>query len=163
MNQQKWSKVLISRHIQDVGRCATIAIYERARLFNIAALQPLTVRRLGAHIVGLPRWLRSGSAEGDSKLKGVWHRVGPLGDGESAVEVHFCDGGQLRYCVLEKGKWQIMRLTYRVEGHNLVTDQPSAPHEEKTRFEFDGDDGLVLEFAGEESIYRRGERRAPVV
>jgi hypothetical protein len=45
-------------------------------------------------------------------------------------------------------------MTYRVEGDVIVTNQPSAPHEERTRFKRDGDD-LVLEFGGVASRFSR--------
>ena len=31
-----------------------------------------------------------------------------------------------------------MLLTWRIDGEELVTDQPSAPNEERTRFRFEG-------------------------
>ena len=112
----------------------------------------------------LPRWLTGrGPDEVNAKLVGCWQRVEPQVAHEDAVEIQFSDGGRLRYCVLANDKWQIMKLTYRVDGSMLVTDQPSAPRGERTRFSLDGDDALVLEFGGERSTYRRGKCRAPVV
>lgn len=37
-----------------------------------------------------------------------------------------------------------MLLTYRVEGDVLVTDQPSDPREERTKFKFTASGNLVL-------------------
>jgi len=126
----------------------------------------VTLDDWGTHIVKFPEWLtgrRSANTDASARLVGSWHRVGPLGDGESAVEIQFLDGAELRYCVLANDKWQIMKLTWRVDGTSLVTNQPSAPREERTCFAFDSDGALVLEFAGERSTYHRGEPRASVV
>ena len=79
------------------------------------------------------------------------------------MELQFGDDGQLRYCILANDKWQIMKLIYRVDGNTLVTDQPSAPREERTRFSFQADGVLVLDYEGERAIYHRGECRAPAV
>lgn len=112
----------------------------------------------------LPNWL-SGRAriDHDTRFVGCWHRVAPAVEGEDAVELQFKDDGQLRYCVLVNDKWQIVKLAYRVDGNTLVTDQPSAPSEERTRFSFQADGALVLDYEGERTTYHRGECRAPVV
>jgi hypothetical protein len=99
----------------------------------------------------------------NKRLVGCWQPIEPSGDEGNAVEIRFLDDGQLRYGLFENNKWQIMKLTYRIESGILVTDQPSAPREERTRFAFDDDGALVLESKGEKSKYRRGECRAPAV
>jgi hypothetical protein len=115
--------------------------------------------------VKLPAWLLGrSSSEDDKRLVGCWLRIDPApGHGEDAVEVHFLDNGELRYCVLVGDKWQIMKLTFRIKGDVLVTNQPTAPREERTPFSFDDNGALVLEFGGATSTYRRGEPGAPVV
>lgn len=65
--------------------------------------------------------------------------------------MEFQPNGQLIYTVPE-GK---MLLTYRVEGDVLVTDQPSHPRVERTRFVFAPDGSLVLEKAGQRGRFRR--------
>ena len=55
--------------------------------------------------------------------------------------------GRLVYEVEEDGKLQIMLMTYRVEGQTLITDQPSHPRPERTRYSLGGDT-LTLEFGG---------------
>ncbi len=47
-----------------------------------------------------------------------------------------------------------MRMTWRTDGGHLVTDQPSAPREERTRYEVEGNQ-LVLRFGGFESRWLR--------
>ena len=39
-------------------------------------------------------------------------------------------------------------LTYKVDGDQLITDQPSHPREERTKVEFQGKD-LILDFQGD--------------
>jgi len=48
-----------------------------------------------------------------------------------------------------------VNLTYRVEGQMVVTNQPSAPREERTRFRLTPQGKLILEFGGVESQYVR--------
>ena len=58
------------------------------------------------------------------------------------------------YSIIEQGKRQIMKLTYRIDGNEIVSNQPSAPREERTKFSFENGD-LVLMFEGERTTYRR--------
>ena len=112
----------------------------------------------------LPAWLSGRRRpEGSSPLLGYWQRVGSSTDEAIEVEVQFHSDGQLRYCMLVGDKWQIMKLTYRLEGDTLLTNQPSAPREEKTRYWFKEEGTLVVEFAGQETTFHRGQRRAPAV
>ena len=60
------------------------------------------------------------------------------------VSLDFSPNGGLAYTVHTEGKRQIILLTYRVEGDVLITDQPSDPKEERTRFEIRSDGKLVL-------------------
>jgi hypothetical protein len=91
-------------------------------------------------------------------LVGRWQRD-PL-DSESSrhygeITLQFTSDGQLIYTEYLKGKRQISMLTYRVEGPFIVTDQPSAPREERTAFEFTDEGKLVLVFGGVKSVYVR--------
>ena len=79
------------------------------------------------------------------------------------VEMEFRPGGELIYAVQAGGSWQIMRLTYRVEGSRLITDQPSSPREESTAFKFDAGGALVLDYGGATTVFVRGPKRAPDV
>lgn len=60
------------------------------------------------------------------------------------VSLQFTDTGTLVYTVHLPTKQQILKLVYRVEGEWLVTDQPSAPHEEWTQFSFTPDGRLAV-------------------
>jgi hypothetical protein len=87
-----------------------------------------------------------------AKLIGKWFgRVA----GE-AVALEFLEDGRLAYAILtQQGSTQIMRMTYRVEGTFLVTEQPSHPREERTSLGWDESGALVLEFGGEKSRFTR--------
>jgi hypothetical protein len=54
---------------------------------------------------------------------------------------------KLVYVIQQKGSKQIMNLVYRVERECLFTDQPSSPKEEITKFSFDTNGHLILEYA----------------
>ena len=51
----------------------------------------------------------------------------------------------------------VMLMTYVVDGNELVTDQPSAPREHRTRFMFDEKGRLVLDNEGTRSRFIRVE------
>ena len=87
-------------------------------------------------------------------LLGTWRtdpndRSSPREYGE--VSLRFEKDGILVYTVHLPNKEQIMRLTYRVDGNTLVTDQPSSPREERTEFFFTPDGRLAVKNAGSET------------
>jgi len=75
----------------------------------------------------------------------------------------FMPSGDLLYCIEAASKWQVMRLSFRVEGETIITDQPSHPGEERTGFEFDSAGALVLDYDGLKAKFVRGTKRCPVV
>lgn len=93
----------------------------------------------------------------EASLLGVWSLVrseDPEFEIPGAVQV-FHPGGRLQYLVPVAGGFQGAELTYRVEGDEIVTNQPSAPGEERTRFRFDNADTLCLDYAGRRTWYHR--------
>jgi hypothetical protein len=115
--------------------------------------------------MGLFDWFRRAPrSRSDADLLGCWHLVRSEPASEfQGVEMEFRPDGELQYCIDVGDRWQIARLTYRVDGDVIVTDQPSAPRKERTRFALLDDGSLLLDLHGSRSWYRRGERRAPVV
>jgi hypothetical protein len=95
---------------------------------------------------------RNRSGEPDSRLIGRW--LGQVG-GEP-VEMAFEPDGRLLYVIHSAGKQQVMLLTWTVDGHALVTDQPSDPRPERTAFRWDGPT-LILAFGGVETRFTRGD------
>ena len=87
-------------------------------------------------------------------LLGKW--MGRFNGEPIAMEFH--KGGRLAYVALSpRGPTQIMRLTWRVEGDDLITDQPSHPDEQRTKFSVSGD-VLSLTLAGHLTELRREAR-----
>lgn len=73
--------------------------------------------------------------------------------GRTSMEFH--PDGTLEYTVHGDEVDQKMKLSYRIQGNILITDQPSSPKTARTEFLF-GDDGrLALFFDGMPSFYRR--------
>jgi len=48
-----------------------------------------------------------------------------------------------------------MNLTYQVSGNILITDQPSYPKVEQTKFSFDPNGQLVLRYPGAKAWFER--------
>jgi hypothetical protein len=71
------------------------------------------------------------------------------------VSLDFSSQGTLVYAIHLDGKRELVFLTYRVEGDELVTDQPSSPKQERTRFNIDLDGRLALLYTGRHSIFVR--------
>ena len=100
--------------------------------------------------------------DGD-KLIGRWTTDPNDNDllGESGrVSLVFENDGKLTYIIHGEKKDEVIALTYRVEGGVVITDQPSAPREERTAFTLTPDGNLVLEFGGIRSHYIRDKRAA---
>lgn len=70
------------------------------------------------------------------------------------MAMEFLPDGRLAMVFLQGQRRQTIRLSYRVEGGELVTDQPSEPREQRSRFSFVGSD-LVLDFDGEKTRLSR--------
>jgi hypothetical protein len=97
-------------------------------------------------------------------LAGTWHlERSEDPDSDPGTEIEILANGQMHYSIPAGAKWQIIRLTWWVEDEYLVTDQPSSPHVERTRFAFEPDGKLVLEFGGHRSWFSKGAKRTPAV
>ena len=81
-------------------------------------------------------------------LFGKW-RVDPTDlaavDRFGETELHFRNDGILIYTVKDETKDEIAILRFRVDGDVLITDQPSEPREERTRFGLTEDGRLFLD------------------
>lgn len=96
---------------------------------------------------------------------GCWHLedADPALGMDEPTEIEFKPDGQLIYSIDAGDKWQIMRLCFRIDGSDLVTDQPSAPKEQRTGFSCEGTHRLVLNYGGKKASFVRGDKRAPIV
>ena len=72
-----------------------------------------------------------------------------------SVSMEFSDDGNLTYTLHTANDDRVMLLTYRVEGEIIITNQPSAPRQEKTHFRITPDDKLVLTNNGIRTRYIR--------
>ena len=109
-------------------------------------------------------WFRGGYATMDpAAVVGVWQLVRSEGLPHVAAELEMTEDGRMIYAIREGGKWQLMKLTYRLEGDTIVSNQPSAPREERTRFTIGVDGELILAWHGQRSWFRRCEKRSPEV
>jgi len=73
------------------------------------------------------------------------------------VSMEFRPDGSLDYEIDLGNKRQIMKLTYRVESDFIVSNQPSSPREDRTRFALLPDGRLELERDGKRLWYERVE------
>ena len=98
------------------------------------------------------------TATGRQQLTGKWRsdpadRAAIAAYGDASLE--FSPKGGLVYSVQGQEKQQVMLLTYRIEGDVLITDQPSSPKEERTRFEITPGGKLILFYDKTPSTYVR--------
>ena len=93
----------------------------------------------------------------DEDLLGRWEfeKSEPAGSGFEGSAMEFEGNGKLTYASPTEGGTGLMVLTWRIEDAFLVTDQPSAPQENRTKFAFEGTDRLRLEYSGVTSWYAR--------
>lgn len=71
------------------------------------------------------------------------------------VSLVFGNDEKLTYVIHGENKDEIMVLTYRLEDDMVITDQPSAPREERTAFTLTPAGKLILELGGIRSRYIR--------
>jgi len=88
----------------------------------------------------------------DKELIGIWNSdltdmvtQNTLGE----VTMTFTDDGKLTYDIHENGKIQRINMIYSTIGDTIITDQPSNPRQEKTKYRIKNSKILVMEFGGE--------------
>ncbi|HTU33404.1 MAG TPA: hypothetical protein VMF66_06335 [Candidatus Acidoferrum sp.] len=92
------------------------------------------------------------------RLVGLWKLDPEDAAGRRAfgdITLRFDSDGTLLYTIHLPGRDQVMRLIFQMESGFIVTDQPSHPRRERTRYEFKNDGRLVLTFEGNEATYIR--------
>lgn len=87
-----------------------------------------------------------------NNLLGIWisDPEGVSLDQFQRIQLEFTEDGQLFYTLVEDEGDKIMLLTYRIEGDSIITDQPSHPREERTKFSFTPDGKLILIYSEKE-------------
>jgi hypothetical protein len=67
----------------------------------------------------------------------------------------FTRDGKLVYSIHAGDKTQVINLVYEVSGNQIITDQPSNPRREISRFSFEPSGVLVLDYNGDKARFRR--------
>jgi hypothetical protein len=101
---------------------------------------------------------KSQSINMDTGLIGVWKSdVNDQATKNSIgnVTMTFTKDGNLIYDIHEGDKLQRMNMIYRISGDTLISDQPSHPQEQRTKYKFENNDKLILEFEGMSTVFRR--------
>lgn len=73
------------------------------------------------------------------------------------VTMTFTEDGKLIYDIFEGGKQQRMNMVYKVQGDTIISDQPSHPQEQRTRYKVENGDKLILDFEGEKTVFNRSK------
>ena len=71
------------------------------------------------------------------------------------VSMIFNSNGRLDYCIEDNENISVICLSYFIEGDEIITDQPSSPKQERTRFVINSDGVLILDKQGERSLFKR--------
>jgi len=91
-----------------------------------------------------------------STLIGQWRLVHTEGPANfEHVTMEFGADGSLQYSIELADRIQIMNLTYSVSGDVIISNQPSEPGEERTRFKIGTDGRLELDHGGSRSWFER--------
>ena len=94
--------------------------------------------------------------QSNEQFLGEWKLIKGEGLQDSEdVSMKFLSDGKLVYVIHQKDRDQVMNLSFRVEADQLVTDQASEPREERTKFSFDEEGNLILDYAGNRSCFTR--------
>jgi hypothetical protein len=67
----------------------------------------------------------------------------------------FTPDGRLIYSITEGGKTGIMNLVYRTEDGYIISNQPSHPREDRTKYDFAEDGALILDYGGYRTTFSR--------
>jgi len=71
------------------------------------------------------------------------------------ISIEFKANGELIYTIhLEHGE-QIIMMIYEIQGNLLISDQPSNPQKEKTKFLITEAGRLELYFGGVKSVFKK--------
>jgi transcriptional/translational regulatory protein YebC/TACO1 len=87
----------------------------------------------------------------------MWQLVKTEGSLETGdgVTMTFTSDGKLVYVIHQRQSDQIMNLVFSVDGDYIVTNQPSSPRPESTKFWFDDEGQLVLDYGGSKAWFAR--------
>jgi hypothetical protein len=92
----------------------------------------------------------------DERLFGKW-RLTTTEAVDTAEETvsEFTPDGRLIYSITESGKTGVMNLVFRTEDGYIISNQPSHPREDRTKYEFAKDGALILVYGGARTTFSR--------
>jgi hypothetical protein len=71
---------------------------------------------------------------------------------------------KLIYDINAGDKLQRMNLVYKIYGETIISDQPSHPQEQKSKFKIEDNNKLILEFEGKKNgVYTGGKEGSGLV
>lgn len=85
-------------------------------------------------------------------LIGRWRQVAPVPDESTMV---FTNDGKLIYSIHSDDKIQVINMVYEISGDEIISDQPSHPRKETSKFYFEPSGILVIDYQGEKTRYMR--------
>lgn len=101
------------------------------------------------------------STGAEAALIGVWRLVEVDGvPDQGHTELDIRPDGSIVYAVKATNRWQVLNLTYRIEGNTIVSHQPSEAREERTTYSIAEDGALVIEVGGTRRVFRRSEKES---
>ena len=65
----------------------------------------------------------------------------------------FTKDGKLIYDIFEGNKQQRMNMVYKVQDNTIISDQPSHPQEQRTKYKIENSNKLILDFEGEKTVF----------
>jgi hypothetical protein len=74
------------------------------------------------------------------------------------VTMTFTKDSKLIYDIFEGGKQLRMNMVYKVQGDTIISDQPSHPQEQRTRYKIENGDKLILDFESQKTIFNRSKQ-----
>jgi len=97
----------------------------------------------------------------DNNLIGTWNSDETDGATQKAlgkVTITFTEDGKLIYDIFEGDKQQRMIMVYKVHDDTIISDQPSHPQEQRTKYEIENGDTLILDFEGDKTVFNRSKQ-----
>lgn len=94
------------------------------------------------------------------RILGLWLCTTDDVDELESTSIEFRRDATLIYTSRDEKKEQKIFLTYSIAGTEIITNQPSSPREERTRFRLTNDGMLELWFDGRRTLYRRSQEKA---
>lgn len=98
----------------------------------------------------------------DSTITGIWNSDQSdelTKNSIGKVTMTFTEDGQLIYDIDTGSKLQRMNMVYKVSGDIIISDQPSHPQEQRTKFNIDNNNKLTMEFDGQKTVFVRAPKK----